>query len=368
MSLISDALRAAQDARSRSPRSSARTAAARRILAPPAVPRSGRHRARGPRQLGGALAVFALAVLVAAAVVVAAPEAGGLSGSVARTSAAGAGNALLSGSRAPTSPEPAPMGDTAAGSSAIPADDSPAQREDISGDPGIRGGVAPAEPAEDDAAASPSRILGGETRAGRDPGFELRLEAPARGSGHLFDDARAAQERREYAMAARLYQQALVNDPDDPEILNNLGTVHQAAGDLLSAREAFTRAVDVSPRYSSAWCNLGIALAALGDSAGARAALTEALRLDPGNRSASVNLAVEYQKQGLNGTARRMLREVLTRSPEMAEAHYALARILEEDGDRTGAINHYRRFLSARGDEFPSLAPAVTRRIAELGG
>lgn len=400
MSLISDALRAAQDARSASAVTAARAAAARRILTPPVRPRTDRGAGQVAGRLGRALAVFTIAVVVAAAVVLSSPDVDRMADRAVPPAARLAVNPLLSQTRGDganaavstdvsasghpgESTEAAPGTDVGSGHEAPPrADAAPRETGALRAAAGgaasssgsrasTRSGTARAAPSAAPSAASaaarPETSVAPRVSEGA-PGFELRLDATARESGRLFEEARAAHARRDYPAAAALYERALQQDPNNAEILNNLGTVRQAAGDLLGASEAFRRAIDIDPRYAGAWSNLGVALAALGEAARARAALVEAIRLEPGNAAASVNLALEYQKQGLNGEALRLLREVVAGFPEMPEAHYALARLLEGEGDRSGAVRHYRRFISTGAEKFPSLIPPVRQRVAELGG
>lgn len=406
MSLIADALKAAQEAKTGPAGSSLHTAAARRILAP-AVRTGGAGRAmRIPRQLQVALAVFGVALATAAAVVVASP---GPSGEELPGSLDFAGNAMLplDGTGAPGvaaadgAPEddsrvPAAMvteteaagesgarapaatagGSGAAGGTATqprPADrsgtaDPQTESSRTGGEVGVYGGdsgmATPRIAAPEEPSAPPPRT----EAASRQGSFELRLGDPRRGSGQWFTDALSAQRRRDYGAAIQMYQRALQEDPENVEALNNLGTVHQSSGDLAAAREAFRRAITIQPAYASAWSNLGMVLGAMGEHSQSQAALAEAIRLDPGNHGARVNLALQYQKQGLRAEARRLLEQVVQSSPAMAEAHYALGRLLEEEGDRAGAVRHYRLFLTTGAGRFPALEAAVQQRVDQLGG
>ncbi len=63
-----------------------------------------------------------------------------------------------------------------------------------------------------------------------------------------------------------------------------------------------------------------------------------------------------------------LLREVLAADPSFPEAHYALARTLDDAGDDAGATRHYEAFLTTSAGEFPGLTEAVRRRLEALRG
>jgi tetratricopeptide (TPR) repeat protein len=224
---------------------------------------------------------------------------------------------------------------------------------------GARGPAAPALTPV--AGASPP-----ETRAVAPPAdaFQLTL-SPARAEGTDFRDAVAAQGSGDHRAAVELYLRLLQRQPIHARAANNLGTSYQALGELELARQAYRRALEIDPAYAAGWSNLAGVLAALGEPEEARAALAESIRIDPTNRAAKVNLANQYAASGGHAEARRLLEEVIRTDPSMAEAHYALARVLEAAGD-PGAIDAYRRFLRTAGDHFPALLGPVRERIAQL--
>jgi cytochrome c-type biogenesis protein CcmH/NrfG len=59
---------------------------------------------------------------------------------------------------------------------------------------------------------------------------------------------------------------------------------------------------------------------------------------------------------------------VLTNDPENPEAHYNLARMLEEQGQHENALTHYRQFLAANPSAYPQLRQKVQDRVRTLEG
>lgn len=183
-----------------------------------------------------------------------------------------------------------------------------------------------------------------------------------------FQEAAAAQRRRDYPAAVQLYERVLQQDPNNAEALYNLGTVLQTMGELARARDSYRRALSADRSFAAAWSNLAVVLSALGDSEQAQVALTEATRLDPRNLGAKVNLANQYLSRGGAEEAATLLEDVLRVDPTMAEAHYALGRALETKREPAAAVRHYHQFLQHSAGRFPQLEEPVRQRIRQLAG
>lgn len=63
-----------------------------------------------------------------------------------------------------------------------------------------------------------------------------------------------------------------------------------AAGKVEDARQHYTKAIEIYPRYPSAYNNMGVTWMKSGDVAQARTAFSKALEIDPSNAGASMNL------------------------------------------------------------------------------
>lgn len=215
-------------------------------------------------------------------------------------------------------------------------------------------------------AANPPPRPGGTT-GGR---LQITVDRPLEGSGGggLFEQGLAAQRRGDYLAAKNFYLQATFNSQRNPELYNNLGTVYRALRDLPAAEAAYKHATDVDSRFAPAWSNYGIVLAQQGRAQEAMTALQEAVRLDPANSGAKVNLAIQLHAAGAVADARKLLEDAVRAEPAMAEAHYELGRVLEKLNDRQGAIREYRIFLTTAGGRFPALEQAVRSRLVRLEG
>jgi tetratricopeptide (TPR) repeat protein len=75
--------------------------------------------------------------------------------------------------------------------------------------------------------------------------------------------------------------------------------------------------------------------------------LKEAINADPKYEMAYLELASCFLKRGQNDRAKEVLRQCVEVNPAIAEAHYQLGTLLEQENDASGALRHYERCLDA---------------------
>lgn len=200
--------------------------------------------------------------------------------------------------------------------------------------------------------------------------------SPKHRAGWLaYSNALAAAGRAE--QAATVLQQALVEFPDDPQVLSNLGELYLAnSGMQTKALELLLKAVAIDPTSVAAQQNLGLAYDATGQTESAMRTWEEAIRLqpnyplahnslatcladrgqftdaethyrlairfDPQYADAHFNYATLLVKQNRLPQAETELRETIRLQPKAAMAYTNLGNILEQQGNVKGAIAQYR--------------------------
>jgi tetratricopeptide (TPR) repeat protein len=122
-------------------------------------------------------------------------------------------------------------------------------------------------------------------------------------------------------------ERALVACPDDPLLLNNLGSAMNARGDGAGAIAAFRRASELAPNLAAAWYNLGKTLKLHGDSAGAHDALERALAIEPFHVAARVVHGDNLKALGRTDEAAAAYRAALRENPAAAHAWWGLANL-----------------------------------------
>ena len=105
---------------------------------------------------------------------------------------------------------------------------------------------------------------------------------------HLLGVAKMAQS--DWSAADPVFVQAIEKFPNNPVLRANYGAVLQALGKLDEAIAQYERAVSVYPMYATAWFNLGTALQATGALERATAAFSRVLAIDPQHAGAAASL------------------------------------------------------------------------------
>ena len=117
------------------------------------------------------------------------------------------------------------------------------------------------------------------------------------------------------------------------------------------ARHAYERALESDPRHADAHVNLGRMLHDGGDARAAALHYRRALESGP-HATAAYNLGVALEDEGRVEEALGVYRLAVEWDPELGEAHYNLARLLENRGERQAAIRHLalcKRIADRRG-------------------
>jgi predicted O-linked N-acetylglucosamine transferase (SPINDLY family) len=170
---------------------------------------------------------------------------------------------------------------------------------------------------------------------------------------------------------------AVAIDPAHHQSLQLLGTIAYGAGNMLAARDFFTRAVDIESQSARYWSclgatclalrqsakaeqhhrraqslsphdpfvlsNFGVALASFGRHEEAVVVLERARRADPDDAEILCNLGAALCACGRAAEASAACRESLRLAPDLARAHVNLGNALKEQGNVDEAIESYRR-------------------------
>ena len=127
----------------------------------------------------------------------------------------------------------------------------------------------------------------------------------------LFDQAQAAEEANDIALAERLYRRLMKIDPGDAAAPFNLGNMMRSEGRIVEAEAAYRAAIAAQPKYSEAWHNLADVLDEQGRTKEAVRGLERALEINPANADSMFNLALFLQKLERHADAAKWWRQYL---------------------------------------------------------
>ena len=182
----------------------------------------------------------------------------------------------------------------------------------------------------------------------------------------LFAEAVAAHRAGDVATARGLYDSVLVLSPGDVYALSNLGSLLAAQKEFARAVELLRRATRIAPRNAGVWNNLAVVYREQGRNSDAVAAFRHALSLEPDHAGAKVGLAQEFIAISALAQARTLLDEVVSAHPQLSEAQYTLGQLLEQMQDRAGAIVAYEAFVRSAPPRLAPYVDLVKRRVEEL--
>jgi Flp pilus assembly protein TadD len=126
---------------------------------------------------------------------------------------------------------------------------------------------------------------------------------------------------------------------------NNRAAELLAAASPAAAAPYMAMALQLAPRYASAWANAGVLRLREGDPRAAERDYLKALALDPANVGALMNLVALYRNNGdeaRRAIYARRLEKVQVKDPYF---QFLQAEDNERQGDYAGAVQHYRRAI-----------------------
>ncbi len=145
--------------------------------------------------------------------------------------------------------------------------------------------------------------------------------------------------------AKECYEKALTLNPSHADALNNLGALYKAKNDLQKAEECYEKTLELNPSHADALSNLGAIYKARGDLQKAEVYYTKAIGLDPNHLDALSNLGVIHQLNNDLQKAQECHLRVLEIDPEYADAYNNLGVLHKAKNDLQKAEEYYAKAI-----------------------
>ena len=192
------------------------------------------------------------------------------------------------------------------------------------------------------------------------------LNAPKK-ARNAYESGLKAMRAGQMDWASKEFQKAIAGYPAYANAWLDLGRVRQRLGTPPSAREAWTKAIELDPKLTGAYVELGLDSGLSHDWKAATQFLDQALRLDPVDYpEAWFGDAVAHYYLREYDAAEKSAREAERLDPKgrNPRAGYVLGMILAQEGDREGAAAELRRYLKS-APRAPD-AETVKAQLAEI--
>lgn len=146
---------------------------------------------------------------------------------------------------------------------------------------------------------------------------------------------------RDHLLAARHIQRR------DPQLLVQLGAMHDRLHELPQAEACYREALRLEPRLPLAHYNLGVVLQQRQDKPGARRAFEAAIAHAPQFHQAWLNLGNVCRQLNDDARAKDCYRRAIDIAPNFALAHHALGVLAQTHGQHAVAVACFRAALQA---------------------
>lgn len=153
------------------------------------------------------------------------------------------------------------------------------------------------------------------------------------------------QQRGDLNVAAAIYKQLLIDDPEHYEALHLLGMVAFEQESFQDAIQLFNKALKHDSDSPYLRNNLGNALAEEGEYEKAISHLQKALEIDPSFSETYINLGSVYQKLGQSDKAIEYYRQSIGDDSESDLVYNNLGNLLQEQGHTKEAIQYYQKAI-----------------------
>jgi tetratricopeptide (TPR) repeat protein len=162
----------------------------------------------------------------------------------------------------------------------------------------------------------------------------------------LLQEAQTVRQAGDIPRAAALYRQLLQHFPDQPRLLQLLGTAELTLGHNEESVALFSRLLMADPDQPAAYSNRGVALQKLGRLDDALTDFDTALALQPDHADALNNRGGVLNQMGRHDEALASLDRLLALTPGAARAHNNRGNALRQLGRPAEALAAYDRAIA----------------------
>jgi len=178
----------------------------------------------------------------------------------------------------------------------------------------------------------------------------------------LRTQASDALQKGDYATAAKLLASLVEKNPNDAQVLYNLGSAQDALDQTSAAEASYRRAIAASPNLLEPHLALGLLLARTGKAADAHTELSAAAAIPNGDavlRARAYRAMARLDQPGNPSGASEELLAALKLSPETSDDILLTGELAQANGDPAAAEASYRRLLAADPDNAQAVAALV---------
>ena len=183
----------------------------------------------------------------------------------------------------------------------------------------------------------------------------------------VFSAGLLEEDQAEEAVA--IFQKLVLRHPSSSRLRNYHGRCLYVAGDRVSGRAEFEKAIEIDPNFGEAYSNLGVLLWENGELETALEQMNRAAELAPESPDVIYNIGMIYAQLGQGVQAAEVLKAYLSISPDDLHARTYLAVLLLENGAEEEGVSALEYVLERdpNHEEALTVVADLHRATQELG-
>jgi tetratricopeptide (TPR) repeat protein len=152
-------------------------------------------------------------------------------------------------------------------------------------------------------------------------------------------------QNRQFDQASKVLEQLISDDPDDSNLLYNLGMCYTEIGKPDLAIKTLSRIIELEKDNSNVYVAIGYAYSKTGNNSKAKECFLNALELDSSNSYALRNLGALYGKEGEYAKGIECLKKSFDINPRDSNTTYGLGLLYFNLGDLDNANDFLKKTL-----------------------
>jgi tetratricopeptide (TPR) repeat protein len=180
----------------------------------------------------------------------------------------------------------------------------------------------------------------------------------------LFDKALNYAERGQFEEAKDIFEGLVEENPEDSDLLYNLGMCHTELGEPKKAIELLNQSIQYNPLFANAYVALGVAYSKINDLKNAKQYLLKAISLSPDNSYALKNLGGIFGKEGDYIKAVYYLERSYEINPQDPLTVYGLALSYKELDEHVKSEKYFKIFVHMDAPE--SLKDEIKKHLTKI--
>lgn len=162
----------------------------------------------------------------------------------------------------------------------------------------------------------------------------------------LITKAKVCISKKDCNMAIKYLLKAIEKEPNNPEPYIYLGYAYLHLGNIVKAKDAFSKALLINPSYSEGYAALGYLYSKIGKPDIASIFFGKAYKLKPNNLYYATNYAISLEQIGKFNKSEKLFKKLRRTFPFIPEVYFNEGLLYLKENKLQNALKDFRIFIS----------------------